>query len=195
MSKKNLDLSDIKEEDLELTSSFTDLMSRKEKKERKRVKEELIEDNNDIEEMIEERKRSTKDLTKDLNSLNKEYKKQDNPDESLGKTQILELTRQMKFNFEEAKEENNKQKKKGISKLNVIGEVSLLCIGYYIYLLVFTNYQDNKNNYLITGSIIVLLVLFFGLSVVTGKKLSKFFNILNILTILAFIIFNIYTLI
>ncbi|MDO4963648.1 MAG: hypothetical protein Q4E75_06125 [bacterium] len=195
MSKKNLDLSDIKEEDLELTSSFTDLMSRKEKKERKRVKEELIEDNNDIEEMIEERKRSTKDLTKDLNSLKEEYKKQDNPDESLGKTQILELTRQMKFNFEEAKEENNKQKKKGISKLNVIGEVSLLCIGYYIYLLVFTNYQDNKNNYLITGSIIVLLVLFFGLSVVTGKKLSKFFNILNILTILAFIIFNIYTLI
>lgn len=199
-NKRFIDLSDIKEEDLDKTSSFTDLMTRSERRKRKIEKEEeyLISDNNnDIEDMIIEKKKSTKDLTIELEKAKEGYKKELKKDneEDLGKTQILELTRQMKFNFEETKKENNKKKKKGISILNVIGEVNLLCIGYYIYLLVFTNYQDNEFNYLITGGIIVLLVLLFGLSVVTNKKASKFFNILNILAILAFIVFNIYTLV
>ena len=99
----------------------------------------------------------------------------------------------MKFNFEGTKKENNKKKKKGISILNIIGEVNLLCIGYYIYLLAFTSYQDDKQNYMVNGAIIVILVLLFGISVVTRKKLSKFFNILNILAIIFFIIFNAYT--
>lgn len=203
MSKRKIDLSDIKENDLDKTSSFTDLMSRGERKMRKK---QLIEEdinntidtnNNDIEDVIDEKKKSTKDLTLDLEKAKDEYKKQikeNSKEEDLGKTQILELTRQMKFNFEETKKENNERKKNGISILNIIGEVNLLCIGYYIYLLVFTNYQDNELNYLITGGIIVLLVLLFGLSVITNKKLSKFFNILNILTIITFIAFNIYTL-
>ena len=200
MSKKKIDLSDIKEMDLDKTSSFTDLMSRSERKSRKKEKDEdefLNTSNNDIEEMIQEKKKSTKDLTLELEKAKNEYQKQiaEKADEDLGKTQILELTRQMKFNFEETKKENNDKKKKGISVLNIIGEVNLLCIGYYIYLLVFTNYQDIELNYMITGGIIVLLVLLFGLSVITNKKISKFFNILNILTIIIFIGFNIYTLI
>lgn len=190
MSK--IDLSDIKNDDLEKTSSFVDLMSRKERKNHRLEKDEF-------EEMVEERKRSTKDLTKDLEKVkeevNKEEKKiakKDSEDE-IGKTQILDLTRQMKFNFEEQRKDNNDKKKKGVSPLNVIGEVNLLCIGYYIYLLTFTNYQDNKDNYFITGGIIVLLVLLFGLSVVTPKKVSKIFKIFNILTIFGFITFNIIT--
>ena len=191
MSK--LDLSDIKENDLDKTSSFLDLMSRSERKNRKLEKHEQ---SNDIEDMIEERKRSTKDLTIELENAKNEYKKQvfSEKNEDLGKTQILEITRQMKFNFDEKKKENAKNKKKGISILNIIGEINLLCIGYYIYLLVFTNYQDDKSNYIITGGIIVLLVLLFGISIVTNKKISKFFNILNILAIIVFIVFNLYTL-
>lgn len=181
--KKRIDLTDIKDNDLDKTSSFSDLMSRSEKKLRKLEKE----NNNDIEEMVKEKKRSTKDLTKDLEKIKKE--------EDLGKTQILELTRQMKFNFEETKKENSNVKKNGITLLNVIGISNLLCIGYYIYLLTFTNYQDTESNYLIIGGLIVLLVLLFGLCVVTNKKAHKFFKILNILAILAFIGFNIYTLI
>lgn len=198
MAKKKIDLSDIKENDLDKTSSFTDLMTRSERKNRKKEK---IEDNitevnnNDIEDMIDERKKSTKDLTLDLEKVKKEYNRNIEKTDELSNTQILELTRQMKFNFEETKKENNKKKKNGISLLNIIGEVNLICIGYYIYLLTFTNYHDTKNNYIITGSFIVLLVLFFGLSVVTNKKTSKIFNIFNILTIIAFIAFNIYTLI
>lgn len=203
MKNKKIDLSDIKDNDLDKTSSFTDLMSRTERKKRKLEKEQYIDktnDNlNDIEEMINEKKKSTADLTKELEKAKKEYNKdfinkEKDEEENLGKTQILELTRQMKFNFEETKEENNKKKKNGISFLNIIGILNLLCIGFYIYLLTFTNYQDNPNNYLITGGIIVLLVLLFGLSVISGRKVRKVFNILNFLTILAFISFNAYLL-
>lgn len=212
MKKDNnryIDLSDIKENDLDKTSSFTDLMSRSERRKRKMENESLKNeitkkidnDINDIEEMITEKKKSTKDLTLELEKAKKEYNKsieeietKDDKEDNLAKTQILELTRQMKFNFEETKKENKKKKKKGISVLNVIGEVNLLCIGYYIYLLTFTNYQDNQSNYLIAGGIIVLLVLLFGLSIVTSKKVSKLFNILNILALLSFIAFNTYIL-
>lgn len=195
-----IDLSDIKENDLDKTSSFTDLMTRSERRMRKLEKEQknTISDlnNNDIEDMIIEKKKNTSDLTKELKNIKDDKKSVDEKDidENIGKTQILELTRQMKFNFEETKEENLKNKKRGISVLNIIGEINLLCIGYYIYLLIFTNYQDDQQNYLITGGLIILLVLLFGLSVVTNKKISKFFNILNILAIIGFIGFNVFTL-
>jgi len=193
MAKKRLDLSDIKENDLDKTSTFTDLMTRSERKARKTEKEDFLKsNNNDIVDMVEERKKSTKDLTIDLEKAKKEYKREINKEEELGKTQILELTRQMKFNFEETKKENSENKKNGVTLLNIIGITNLLCIGYYIYLLVFTNYQDSQTNYLITGGLIVLLVLLFGLFVVTNKGTSKFFKILNILVIIGFIAFNIY---
>lgn len=210
MKKDNqrfIDLSDIKEDDLDKTSSFTDLMTRSERKMRKKQKEleqkENIEDenNDDIENMVEERKKNTKDLTIELEKAKEEYNNslnkkslQDEKEESISKTQILELTRQMKFNFNENKKENNKIKKRGISFLNIIGEINLLCIGYYIYLLVFTNYQEEQQNYLVNGGLIVLLVLLFGISVVTNRKVSKFFNVINILAIIGFIVFNAYTL-
>ena len=180
-------------------------MSNKEKRKAKKKIEENLDDKpvnnnnngkyNDIEDMINEKRKNTSDLSSDIKSAKEEIKK-DEPkkDENLGKTQILELTRQMKFNFEEKKEEVKREKKKGISKLNIIGEVNLICIGYYIYLLIFTNYQDVELNYMITGGIIVMLVLLFGLSVVTRKRLSKVFMILNILAIISFIAFNIYSL-
>jgi len=149
--ERYIDLSDIKEEELDKTVSFTDLMSRNDKKRRARekklekqqnenlVKVEKIEKEenvDDIEEMLDERKKSTAELSKQLEKAKKEInKKNTNEEDNITKTQVLEFTRQMKYNFEETAEENVKNKKKGISPLNVIGEVNLLCIGYYIYLL------------------------------------------------------------
>ena len=81
MDKKKIDLSEIKEQDLDKTSSFTDIMTRKERKNR----------HDDIEEMVKERKKSTSDLTKDVVEAKKIYdeeKKVENKEESLGKTQI-----------------------------------------------------------------------------------------------------------
>lgn len=165
----------------------------------------------EIEDMINEKRKNTEELTKELEKAKEKYNKEiieevkitkkqekketnDDIEENLGKTQILELTRQMKFNFEDVKEENSK-KKNGLTLLNIIGTLNLICIGFYIYLLTFSNYQDNQTNYLIAGSIIVSLVLFFGISVISGKRMRKVFNVLNIITILIFIAFNIYILI
>lgn len=198
MGKKKIDLSDIKTNDLDETSSFTDLMTRKERLHRK----DNIVESNDIDDMINEKRKNTEELRKELEKAKEEYNKEigiknkskEDIEENLGKTQIMELTRQMKFNFEDVRLENNK-KKNGITLLNIIGIFNLLCMGFYIYLLTFTNYQDKQNNYLIAGSIIVLLVLLFGLSVISGKKLRKVFNIFNIITIISFIAFNIYVLV
>ena len=68
MKNKKIDLSDIKEFDLDKTSSFTDLMSRSERRQKKLKKEETFieSNNNDIEDMIDERKKSTKDLSLEL---------------------------------------------------------------------------------------------------------------------------------
>lgn len=199
MSKKKIDLSNIKEIDLDETSSFTDLMTKKERINRKKH----IDSSNDIDDMINKKRKNTEELSRELKKAKEEYnniknekeKKQEKIEETLGKTQILELTRAMKFNFDETKEENKNKKKHGISPLNIVGELNLVCMGYYVYLLAFTNYQDIEIRYMLNGGIIVLMVLLFGLSVVTPKKISKFFYILNILIIVTFIIYNIYTLI
>ena len=203
MSRKKIDLSDIKEKSLEETTTFTDLMSRREK--RKRKKEIEIDD---IEDMVNEKRKNTEDLTKVIKEtkntkkkensktkeLNiKEIKNSENKEDKLSNTQILDLTRKMKFNFDNVKEENTEKKKNGVSLLNCIGIINLICIGYYIYLLAFTSYQDNESNYMIAGGIIISLVFFFGLSLVCSKKLRKIFNIINILAIISFIAFNIYT--
>lgn len=208
MARKKIDLSDIKEKSLEETTTFTDLMSRREK--RKRKKEEMLDD---IEDMIQEKRKNTQDLTNDINKIkvenisDKKRKKDiidktkeiyikdlDNEkEENLTNTQIIDLTKKMKFNFDDVKEENTEKKKNGVSLLNVIGIINLICIGFYIYLLAFTSYQDNESNYMIAGGFIISLVFFFGLSLVCSKKLRKIFNIINILAILLFIAFNIYT--
>ena len=52
MNKKNIDLSDIKEMDLDKTSSFTDLMSRSERKNREIEKKEEKNSNDDIVDMV-----------------------------------------------------------------------------------------------------------------------------------------------
>lgn len=222
MAKKKIDLSDIKEYDLDKTASFTDLMTKKERKNRHQGI--TVDDNDiDIEDMINEKRKSSvpkeetkveepkeeikekkkesnnkKELVKEIiddsntNKSKKKDKEELDDTKNFEKTQILELTRQMKYNFDEKREENSKHKKRWISPINIIGEVNLICIGYYIYLLVFSDYQDIETNYFINGGLIVLLVILFGLSVVTNKKISKVFNIINIIAIFGFIAFNIY---
>lgn len=186
MKKNKIDLSDIKEEELDKTSSFTDLMSRRERKNYLKEKENI----DSIEKIINEKKNDVKEILKEEKEKTKKVK---NSEKAKDNDTILELTRSMKFNFDEVKEENNNTKKKVFSKLNIIGEINLLCIGYYIYLLTFTNYQDVKDNYILNGGLIVLLVLLFGMSVVTNKKIRKVFMFINLITIIAFIAFNAFT--
>lgn len=193
MNKRIIDLSDIKENDLDKTSSFTDLMSRSERRKRKNEKENVFLDsnNNDIEEMIEERKKSTKDLTIELEKAQNEYKKQtEEKEEILGNTQILELTRQMKFNINENIKE---ERKKGYNFITFIGIFILIALAYFIYSLIFTNYLDNGMFLLIDCGIILLMVLLFGISIVTTKRNNKFLSVLNFLILIGYIVFNVLT--
>ena len=184
MNKRVIDLSDIKENDLEKTSSFVDLMSRSERRKRQLEKEEnnIASANNDIEDMVEERKRSTKDLTIELEKI-----KRKETEEKLKNTQKLELTRQMKFNV---KENVKEERKKGYNYITFIGIFILIALAYFIYSLIFTNYLDNEKFLLIDSGIILLMFLLFGITILTTKKNNKFLSVLNLLILIGYIIFN-----
>lgn len=189
MSKKKIDLSDIKEVDLDKTTSFKDLMSRSERKQRElEKKKNIIENNIDIEDMIEEKKRSTKDLTAYLEKVLKEEKK--TREEKLENTQILELTRQMKLNINDNIKE---ERKKGYNYITFIGVFILIALTYFIYSLIFTSYLDNEKFLLIDSSIILLMFLLFNITLITTKRNNKFLSILNFLILLIYIAFNVLT--
>lgn len=184
MDRKRIDLSDIKENDLDKTSSFTDLMSRSERRKRLLEKEDKTTEinNNDIEDMVEERKRTTKDLTIELEKINKKER-----EVKLENTQILELTRQMKFNV---KENIKEERKKGYNYITFIGIFILIALTYFIYSLLFTSYLDNEKFLLIDSAIILLMFFLFGITLITTKKNNKFLSALNFLIIIIYIAFN-----
>ena len=178
MSKRKIDLSDIKENDLDKTSTFKDLMSRSERK--KREEEKLQEENNDIVDMLEERKKSTKDLTKDLEKIKEK-------DEELISTQILELTNQMKSNVNENIKE---ERKRGYNYITYTGIFNLTALAYFIYALLYTNYLDNEMFLVINSGIILLMFLIFDISILTSKKTNKVLSIFNFLILIVYITFN-----
>ena len=138
--------------------------------------------------MIDERKKSTKDLTLQLEKARNEYKNIENKEEDISKTQILELTRQMKFNL---KDNIKEERKKGYNYITFIGIFILIALAYFIYSLLFTNQLDNEMFLLINCGIILLMFLLFGVTLLTTKKNNKFLAILNFLILLGYIAFNI----
>ncbi len=134
----------------------------------------------DIEEMVNEKKRETRDLTREMKLAKEEVEN----------TKIFEPRK------EEIKEEiKEKITVKKNKDLNIIGEIDLLCIGYYIYLLLINNYMNDEFNYIIPGCILIFIILLFGISIIVNKKVCKIINIFNLLSIFAFIIYNVYYLI
>ena len=181
MNKRKIDLSDIKENDLDKTSTFKDLMSRSERKKREEEKLNEVDNNtDDIVDMLEEKKKSTKDLTKDLERIKEK-------DEELSSTQILELTRQMKFNVNENIKE---ERKKGYNYITYTGIFNLIALAYFIYALLYTNYLDNEIFLVINGGIILLMFLKFDISILTSKKTNKVLSIFNFLILIGYIAFN-----
>lgn len=151
-------------------------------KEETPITEEKIDD--DIEEMVNEKKRNTKDLTDDINKAKKKLK------EELENTKIFDPK---KADIKNKKVEKIPEKKKCNKDLNIIGEIDLICIGYYIYMLLFTKY--NEFNYLVPGYIIIFIVLLFGISLFTNRKIRNILNIINLISVIAFITYIAYYLI
>jgi len=83
----------------------------------------------------------------------------------------------------------------GNSKLTtIVGFGTILCFAYYIYLSL-NSVIDNSTFHLINSIMIIVLMLFFSLSVLCNRRISKTFSVMNLLVIFTFITFNILILI
>ena len=214
--ERYIDLSDIKDDELDKTASFTDLMSREEKKKRKRIKEEektrelkeILMNDEDKKELKKEKKkqeRLEKKILKEERRLEKEAAKEINDkikdntlvdDEDLKditKTQrFLDLTNEIKVSMLNNVDENiNTEKKKfGIGNIVISDLLIIISLAFYIYSILFTNYQNNELYLLIGGLIILSMIMFFCISIISSKIISKVFSILIYLIFTGYVLFN-----
>ena len=215
--KKNkeryIDLSDIKENDLDNTASFTDLMSREEIKKRKKIQEEektqelkeILMNDEDKKRLKKEKKKKEKKIAKEEKRLEKtaikelNNKSEDNTlldDEDLKditKTQrFLDLTNEIKVSMLNNVDENIKPKEKKLSIGNIVISdiIIIISLAFYIYSILFTNYQNNELYLLIGGLIILAMIMFFCISTISGRILSKIFSVLIYLVFIGYIMFN-----
>ena len=215
--KKNkeryIDLSDIKENDLDNTASFTDLMSREEIKKRKKIQEEektqelkeILMNDEDKKRLKKEKKKKEKKIAKEEKRLEKtaikelNNKSEDNTlldDEDIKditKTQkFLDLTNEIKVSMLNNVDENIKPKEKKLSIGNIVISdiIIIISLAFYIYSILFTNYQNNELYLLIGGLIILAMIMFFCISTISGRILSKIFSVLIYLLFIGYILFN-----
>lgn len=214
--ERYIDLSDIKDDELDKTASFTDLMSREEKKRRKRIKEEektrelkeILMNDEDKKELKKEKKkqeRLEKKILKEEKRLEKEAEKEINDkikdntlvdDEDLKditKTQrFLDLTNEIKVSMLNNVDENIKTEKKkfGIGNIVISDLLIIISLAFYIYSIIFTNYQNNELYLLIGGLIILSMIMFFCISIISSKVISKVFSILIYLVFTGYVLFN-----
>ena len=214
--ERYIDLSDIKDDELDKTASFTDLMSREEKKKRKKIKEEektrelkeILMNDEDKKELKKEKKkkeRLEKKIQKEEKRLEKEAAKEINDkikdntlvdDEDLKditKTQrFLDLTNEIKVSMLNNVDENiNTEKKKfGIGNIVISDLLIIISLAFYIYSILFTNYQNNELYLLIGGLIILSMIMFFCISIISSKIISKVFSILIYLVFTSYVLFN-----
>ena len=211
-----IDLSDIKDDELDKTASFTDLMSREEKKRRKRIKEEeqtrelkeILMNDDDKKELkkekkkqerlekkiLKEEKRLEKVATKEINDKIKDNTLVDDEDlKDLTKTQrLLDLTNEIKVSMLNNVDENIKTEKKkfGIGNIVISDLLIIISLAFYIYSILFTNYQNNELYLLIGGLIILSMIMFFCISIISSKTISKVFSILIYLIFTGYVLFN-----
>ena len=199
MKDRFIDLSDIKDDEMDKTASFTDLMSRSERK--KRAKEKMNTDkDNDID---------TKEIVN--NTIDNSELEIDSVSEIESTNEILENTKQyedltktidkdikikdnifkkeIEYNHDDELEEDYKLFNTGLIVTN--GFFLLISTFIFIYSCIFTN-NLNKEKLLIIDLIGISSMYFiFGLSIITNKSFSKFLSILNYLIFIAFTTFNI----
>ena len=211
--ERYIDLSDIKENDLDNTASFTDLMSREEIKKRKKIEEEekaqelkeilmndedkkrLRKEKKKKEKMIaKEEKRLEKTAIKEFNDKSKKNTLMDDEDiRDITKTQrFLDLTNEIKVSMLNNVDENIKPKEKKFSIGNIVISdiIIIISLAFYIYSILFTNYQNNELYLLIGGLIILAMIMFFCISTISGRIMSKIFSVLIYLLFIGYILFN-----
>ena len=206
--KKNrnryIDLSDIKDDDLDKTASFTDLMSRSEKKEheRKKIEEEtqklkeILMNDEDKKELKKREKKKKKESRKREIENKKIEERKENIESNLSKTQkIIDLTNEIKLSMLNNVEENintddKEEKKFKIGNIVVTDFLIIISLAYYIYTIIFTNINISQLYLLIGGAIIISMIFLFCLSIISKRILSKIFSILIYLIFIGYILFN-----
>lgn len=192
-----IDLSDIKDDELDKTASFTDLMSRSERRKREKEKKKKNIDEINIEDAkIEKKDNKEKDLNNnfDINNISEiesteKILEETKQYEDLTKTIDKDLN--IKDNDLSYDDDNlDDDKKYGSGLIIVMGLFLLISTGIFLYSILFTNNLD-KNKLIIIDSIIISSMYFiFSLSIIGGKKFSKCLSIFNYLIFIAYIAFN-----
>ena len=83
-----------------------------------------------------------------------------------------------------------KEKKFSIGNIVISDIIIIISLAFYIYSILFTNYQNNELYLLIGGLIILAMIMFFCISTISGRILSKIFSVLIYLLFIGYVLFN-----
>lgn len=187
-----IDLSDIKEDDLDKTASFTEIMTRSERK--KRNEEKKLQESNQEKDFFENYNLENNELENVSNiESNEEYlNKNEQYETSTNENLFEEIQKENNSNLEDENDFIFEEKKKyGSGLIITMGLFFIVCIIIYIYNIIYTSILDKKRYLYIDSSSLVLIGFIFGISIISGRKFSKFLSILNYLLSITYIIFNI----
>jgi len=185
--KKNIeeeavDLSLIKDNDLDKTATFTDLLSRKERKQRKKDKD------IDLKEMDDTGSDNSDEFkTEELSSQISESKTVEITEEE--KEEIIKNANLVEEDEEEVFEEKEK-KHHHVFNTVFISLIIMAFIGLFVYAILYTSFIDEDLYLIINGGLLVLLVFNYCLMTITSNRASTFFTIINYLLIIATIAAN-----
>jgi ABC-type multidrug transport system fused ATPase/permease subunit len=188
-SKKNIeekevvDLSLIKENDLDKTATFTDLLSRKERKQHKKNKDV---DLKEIEDNIEDN--SIEFKTEELSSQISESKTVEITEEE--KQEIIKEAKLVDEDNEEDFVDVVYKKHNNIFNTIFISLLVMASIAAFVYAIIYTNFLEDDLYLLINGISLVVLVFNYCLMTINSNKAGIFFAIMNYLLIVAAITFN-----
>lgn len=186
-----IDLSDIKEDELDKTASFTDLMSRSERKKRKKEKQENIDNIAEI---------NTEDII-ETNNFKEEVEQVseiEQVEEYLNKTERYEnLTKIIEDELNAVEDEtdnlfdesnNNSYSFSGM--LIASGSFLIVSTFIFLYVILFTEYLSDKTFLYIDIISLIGMYFIFSISIIVNRKGSKILSIINYLSFLFFTVFN-----
>lgn len=187
MKKDNyIDLSDIKEDELDKTSTFTDLMSRSQRraheKEKRKRRTELEDENIVFNSICDNETIILEDnIDSDINEINNTI------------TDTIEIKENEIENGNIEKEDENEEtyKKNKIGFSILTGLFTLGSIGYYIYLTLYTNLLLRRKFFISESFISVCIILLFCINNISKKKIYKISSVFIYIFIVLFIILNI----
>lgn len=187
MKKDNyIDLSDIKEDELDKTSTFTDLMSRSQRraheKEKRKRRTELEDENIVFNSICDNETIILEDnIDSDINEINNTI------------TDTIEIKENEIENGNIEKEDENEEtyKKNKIGFSILTGLFTLGSIGYYIYLTLYTNLLLRRKFFISESLILVCIILLFCINNISKKKIYKISSVFIYIFIVLFIILNI----